>query len=524
MTRYYLLAATAIAGLLVAAPSMAQNRSSFIDQDGRDDLKSATVSANISCAMLNNRLMDEVTTLSARHVEATEKLPGYCHVTGYIRPQIHFELAFPDQWNRRVYMFGNGGYAGEDLAAPSRIETRNAALARGFLTVQQNTGHDAQTYNLGDFASDLALLIDYGSRAVHITVNTAKELAEIYYDRHPSFSYWDGCSTGGRQGLMAAQRYPGDFDGILAGAPVLRFSDTGLWNIWNAQALAKAPIRKAQLPALAKAVMEKCDAIDGAKDGLIADPRQCTFDPAADLKICETGGDDCFTKAQVETLKTIAGGVQVNGKKVFPGVVPGTEGLDPAGVSGWEEWVISEKGPSRQLAYGETFVKNMALLPASGKQLDWKTYDFNTQFEKTGIVKGLVDADNPDLSEFHKRGGRMITYFGWSDPALNPLMGVEYYEAVRKAMGEKETENFYRLFMVPGMFHCRMGYGADTFDAFTPLMDWVENGKAPEVIQAKQVIAGKTTMTRPLCPYPQSAKYSGSGDVKDGGNFACAAP
>jgi feruloyl esterase len=240
--------------------------------------------------------------------------------------------------------------------------------------------------------------------------------------------------------------------------------------------------------------------------------------------MCENGGDDCFTTAQVDTLKTLAGGVTVKGQTVFPGVLPGTEGIDAAGVSGWEEWVISEKGPSRQLAYGDTFVKNMAMLPASGKDIDWKRYDFDTQYEKTVMVRGLVDADDPDLSAFHKRGGRMITYFGWSDPALNPLMGVDYYESVRKTMGAEKVADFYRMFMVPGMFHCRMGYGTDTFDAFTPLMDWVENGKAPDVIEAKKIVADKTTMTRPLCPYPQAAKYSGSGDINDGANFACQAP
>lgn len=524
MARPWVLGTYALLGLAVAASAQAQNRSSFNDIGDRPDLTAASVSSDISCTALRNRSFDAVTTLDAHYIAATDRLPGFCHITGYIQPQIRFELALPDQWNRRVYMFGNGGYAGEDLAAPSRVETRNSALARGFMTVQQNTGHDATTYDLGDFAADLALLVDYGSRAVHVTLQTAKAVAAIYYARQPAFSYWDGCSTGGRQGLMAAQRYPGDFDGILAGAPVLRFSDTGLWNIWNAQALAKAPIRKEQLPALAKAVMNTCDAVDGVKDGLISDPRQCNFDPARDLKICEKGGDDCFSKDQVETLKTLAGGVKVKGKTVFPGIVPGTEGLDAQGISGWDQWVISEKGPSRQLAYGDTFVRNMAMLPASGRQLDWKAFDFETQYEKVVSVRAIVDADNPDLSEFHKRGGRMITYFGWSDPALNPLMGIDYYESVRKQMGAEKTAAFYRLFMVPGMFHCRMGYGTDTFDAFTPLMDWVENGKAPDVIQASKIVDRKAVMTRPLCPHPQIAAYSGTGDVNDASNFSCKVP
>ncbi len=519
-----LLASCALVTLAAFTPALAQNKSSFIDQKDRPDFASATVSPQIACGMLNSQSFADVTTLKATHVAGVGNVPGHCQVTGYIRPQVRFEITLPDNWNRRLYMFGNGGYAGEDLAAASRIATRNAALSKGFLTVQQNTGHDAVTYKLGDFAQDLDLLIDYGSRAVHVTVDTAKAIAARYYDRHPSFSYWDGCSTGGRQGLMAAQRYPGDFDGILAGAPVLDLTNTQIWGVWNARALLKAPISRAQLPVLAKAVMDKCDAIDGARDGLIADPRQCNFDPAKDLKICEAGGSDCFTPAQAETLKTLAGGVKIKGETIFPGVQFGTEGVDPTGVSGWDMWMVSDPGPSRQLAYGETFVKNMAMLPASGKAIDWKTFDFDAEYPKIGAIREIVDATNPDLSEFRKRGGRMITYFGWSDPALNPMMGVNYYEAVRKQMGAERTAEFYRLFMVPGMFHCTAGYGTDVFDAFTPLMDWVENGKAPEVIRASQMKDGKPAMTRPLCPYPQSARYSGNGDLKDGANFECKMP
>ena len=524
MRRSLLLASCTLLALSAATPSLAQNRSSFIDQKDREEFSAAPVEPRIACAMLNNAAFSDISSLKALHVEETTDVPGHCQVTGYIRPQIRFEVTLPDHWNRRLYMFGNGGYAGEDLAAPPRIATRNAALSRGFLTVQQNTGHDAATYRLGEFAGDMSLLIDYASRAVHVTAQTAKAMAARYYDRNPAFSYWDGCSTGGRQGLMAAQRYPGDFDGILAGAPVLDFTNTQVWGVWNARVLEKAPISKAQLPALAKAVMDKCDAIDGVTDGLIADPRQCDFDPQRDLKICEAGGNDCFTPAQAGTINTLAEGVKINGETVFPGIPWGTEGLDGTGASGWDLWIVSEDGPSRQLAYGETFLKNMALLPASGKDIDWKTFDFDKEYSKIGMIRDILNATDPDLSEFQKRGGKMISYFGWADPALNPMMGVNYYEAVRKEMGEEKAAEFYRLFMVPGMFHCREGYGTDRFDAFTPLMDWVENGKAPEVIRASQMKDGSSIRTRPLCPYPQVAKYSGTGDVNDGANFECGIP
>lgn len=523
MRRFAFVASCAAACITFVQPAHAQNRSSFTAQQDHSQFAFASVEPYIACATLNGAAFAGVTMLRATHVAGPGDLPGHCRVTGYIAPQIRFEVTLPDRWNRRLYMFGNGGFAGEDLEAATRVATRDAALSRGFLTVQQNTGHDALTYRLGAFATDPALLVDYGSRAVHVTVELAKAVATRYYDRHPAFSYWDGCSTGGRQGLMSAQRYPGDFDGILAGAPVLDLTNTQIWGVWNARALQKAPISKAQLPALAKAVMAKCDGIDGAADGLIADPRQCDFDPAKDLKICEAG-DDCFTKAQVGTLKTLADGVRIKGELVFPGVVHGTEGLDTQGVSGWDMWMVLQPGPSRQLAYGETFLKNMAMFPASGQSIDWQTFDFDADYPKIGQIRNIVDATDPDLGAFRNRGGRMITYFGWSDPALNPMMGVNYYESVRKRMGAAETADFYRLFMVPGMFHCTGGYGTDVFDAMTPLMDWVENGKAPETIPARRVRDGSTTLTRPLCPYPQVARYSGTGDVSDGENFQCAAP
>lgn len=524
MKQNVLTATCFLAALVAASPGFTQNSSSFLDQKDRADLSFAPVSAQFSCDSISAQSLPNVTSMRTRHVASSGNLPGYCQVTGYISPQIRFEVALPDQWNRRLYMFGNGGYAGENLAAESRVATRDAALAKGFLVVQQNSGHDAATYRLGEFAEDLSLLIDYSSRAVHVTVETAKMLAEHYYGRNPAFSYWDGCSTGGRQGLMAAQRYPADFDGILAGAPVLNFSDTQVWGVWNARALLKAPIKRTQLPTLAKAVMDKCDATDGVSDGLIADPRQCTFDPSNDLKICDVESDDCFTPAQVETLQTIAEGVKINGEIVFPGVPWGTEGLLASGDSGWDYWLVDPDGPSRQLQYGETFLQNMAMLPASGKDIDWKTFDFDTEYPKIGMIKEILDATDPDLTAFEKRGGRMITYFGWADPALNPMMGIDYYEAVRREMGEDKTSDFYRLFMVPGMFHCRSGYGTDTFDAFTPLMEWVERGKAPESIEEAKLQDGSPVMTRPLCPYPQVAKYTGNGDINVAANFQCGAP
>lgn len=509
----------ALAGA-TAMPALAQHPASFTDMPADAGFIQPTVSPQAECEALANEAFHDVSLIEAVHQQASGDVPGFCQVTGYIRPAIRFEIALPDTWNRRLYMFGNGGYAGENLADPERIGRRDAALSRGFMSVQQNTGHDAATYRLGEFADgNLGLLIDYASRAVHVTVNLAKEVAERYYDSGPSYSYWNGCSTGGRQGLMAAQRHPGDFDGIVAGAPVLDFTDTQLWGIHNAQALDKAPISKAQLPVLAEAVMAKCDAIDGLEDGLIADPRQCDFDPAADLPTGD--GETDFTPEQIAALQSIAEGIKVNGETVFPGVPWGVEGMTAAGDSGWDLWIVSEDGPSRQLVYGETFLQNMAMLPKSGNDLDWRTFDIEANYADIQQIREILDATDPDLSDFASRGGRIIGYFGWADPALNPLMGVEYYEAVQAEMGEEVTSDFYRLFMAPGMFHCDGGYGPDQFDPFTPLVEWVERGVAPDKIVATQ---SEPQRSRPLCPYPQVARHDGTGDVNDAASFACVAP
>lgn len=510
------------AGVAAMSPAAAQNRFSFTSTDTAD-FATPVAAAEADCDALNSASFDGVTFLSATREQVDGA--GFCRVSGVISPAIQFEIALPDSWNRRLYMFGNGGYAGEDLTADSRVATRDAALLRGFLTVQQNTGHDARTEPLGTFADgDLSALVDYAHRAVHETVSLGKEIAATYYTRGPAFSYWDGCSTGGRQGLMSAQRYPGDFDGIVAGAPVLDFTGTQLWGIYNAQVLAEAPISESQLGTFAEAVMGKCDAIDGVEDGLITDPRQCDFDPVADLPICEgdEASDDCFTTEQAEGIAAINAGVFVDGEQVFPGVPWGVEGVDESGFSGWSQWIVADGGPSRQGVYGATFLQNMALLPARGVDEDWRSFDIEGRYSEIGMIRDILDATDPDLSAFRDKGGKMLTYFGWADPALNPLMGVEYYEDVTEEMGD--ASDFYRLFMVPGMYHCRSGYGPDKFDALTPLIDWVENGVAPETLVATQESDGAVVRESRLCPYPEVAVHDGEGDPAEADSYACEMP
>ena len=526
-----LIAAIILSAGTLSAPAFAQNGYSFIDAEKSPlNYRAGGVAPRLPCEDLMRVSSGQLTIVSAELVVAAGDVPEFCRVIGTIQPEVKFEVALPTAWNRRLYMRGNGGYAGEPLDQPQRIAQRNAALRNGFVAVQTNTGHDAAAEPLGSFAVNPQKMIDYAFRAVHETAQAAKYVANAYYDRPAAYSYFDGCSTGGRQGLMSAQRFPGDFDGIIVGAPVLNFTDSVLVGIWQARALAAAPISPKKMTLIAQAVYRKCDAKDGLEDGLLADPRTCDFDPAADLPKCsgDREEDACFTSAQIAALKTIYGGIISNGKPFFPGLLPGTEktGTDSATlrqkVGGWDFWIIDPSGPSRLLQYGESYARYLAFAKAD-PNFDWRKFDFDKDLARTGDTRAMLDATNPDLSEFRSRGGKILMYFGWADTALSPLMGIDYYEKVAAKSGPA-TRDFYRLFMVPGMFHCRGGFGTDRFDPLTPLVNWVEGGAAPQRIEASQVEDGKTVRTRPLCPYPEVARYNGSGSVDEAGNFSCKAP
>jgi len=393
--------------------------------------------------------------------------------------------------------------------------------------VSTNTGHDAVTEPLGTFALDSQKLIDYAYRAVHVSAVTAKRIIQSYYDGTLRRSYFDGCSTGGRQGLMSAQRFPDDFDGIVVGAPVLDFS-TMVSYAWNQRALAAGPIDAEKLKIIADRVYAKCDSIDGLADGLIGDPRRCSFHPANDLPKCSSNidGPQCFSTAQIHALELIYGGTQSKGKQFFPGQLPGAEIAVPtaAGMSsGWIPWFMSPpNGRSTEGTFGETFMKYMAF-GKPDSNYDWTTFNVDMDPERMADSLAMLNATDPDLSRFKDRGGKIVMYFGWADPALNPLMGVRYYESVAQRLGSSTTE-FFKLYMVPGMFHCGGGVGVSTFDALTPLVTWVERGTAPESIVGSRVVDDNVVRTRPLCPYPQVAKYKGSGSIDDASNFVCSKP
>lgn len=483
------------------------------------------------CAKLASQALGkDVTIATAQFVAASANAPEHCDVRGVILPEAKFAVKLPTNWNQRFYMVGGGGFAGQ-LSLPQM----NPGLQKGYATATTDTGHDAAKEPLGTFAEHRAdnpqadrKKLDYAYLAVHNTAVVAKQLIKAYYGDSPKYSYWVGCSTGGRQGLMEAQRYPEDFDGYVIGAPVLKISYEGMRGIWNAQAvsLGAGAVAYDQLPLLAEAVYQKCDGSDGLKDGLIADPRQCRFDPLHDLPKCanDVAGKDCFTTAQRQGLQKVYGGVRNSkGALLYPGQPLGAEVAVPSpGGQARSGWIGSIGGDGGMgLGFGETFMRFLAFEPQRGKEWSWKQFNFDTDPPQMAAFSKLIDATNPDLTKLKQRGGKIIHYHGWADALVNPNMSVNYYESVLQKMGQRATAQFYKLYMIPGMFHCAGGVGCDRADWFSPLVEWVEKGVVPNVIAGARVQQNTTVMTRPHCPYPQVAKYKGSGDPNQAENFVC---
>ena len=516
-------------GFLAINPAVwAQNGSSFLEAENstvgytETPFRSAT-----ACADLVSLTDYDFSVISARSIAEGGTAPEHCRVSGVIAPEIGFQVNLPIAWNGRFYMYGNGGFAGTPPDAPNKERARDQALQRGFATAYTNTGHDRQREPLGTFAyNEVEKTIDYSFRAVHLTVAAAKELISAFYVREPDYSYWDGCSTGGRQGLMSAQRFPADFDGIIAGAPVLDFTGTVTSYIWNNLALKETPISSEKINLVGERLYAQCDAVDGLEDGLINDPRQCGFDPALHLPRCgaATLDSQCFTPDEINAIEKIYSGPSVEDKHLYPGQPMGAEVAGPSrgGVrSGWNGWLLNEGGPNIQLVFADTFLKYLAF-EQDDPDYEWTTFDFQTDPQRMSAIAEMLNATSPDLSRFEARGGKMITYFGWADTALNPLRAIEYYEHVEETMSS--AEEFYRLFMIPGMFHCGAGAGADQFDAFTPLIEWVEAGKAPERIVGAHLAERTVEFSRPHCPYPQVVQYKGSGVPEAAESFECSAP
>ena len=521
---------SAMALVLSVAPAAAQNGLSFTESEGSAvRFGNADLEPQMACAAIIGTLSTpETTIVAAEPVTSADGVPAHCRVIGVIAPEIRFEVDLPATWNRRMYMIGNGGFAGETPEIGPRPEYRALALELGFAIVMTNTGHSAIGDPGATFGTSLQKRMDYGFRGVHRTIVEAKRIAASFYGRPPAFSYFDGCSNGGRQGLISAQRFPQDFDGILAGAPLVDYVNTFTQGLWLGRILQATPLTLGKVETVGKAVYARCDGKDGLVDGLIEDPRKCDFDPVRDVRRCaaDNDGDDCLTEPQATVVAQVYNGMHDGGRKLHVGYSPGGEpaGLaftgDDTAQSGWDRWLIVQPGEQSIMhEFGEAFVKYLAFAKAD-PEYDANAFVFHKDIPKLGDARRLYDATEPNLTSFRTSGGKLLMYFGWGDMALPPLMGIDYWEKARRANGP-ETADFFRLFMMPGMFHCRGGIGPDRFDGMTALINWVENGVAPDRITASRVVEGKVVRSRPLCPYPKVARYSGTGNVDSAASFSC---
>jgi hypothetical protein len=530
------IAGTAAVGAVVllcstAQPARAQPFANL--KSAAVDYSKSDVEPRLTCASLANFKDREIAQLQTRVVPAADDAPAHCRVSGTLAPEIGFEVNLPARWNRRFYMIGNGGHAGESPDDPGRAAQRAGALKLGFVMATTNTGHDARKEPQATFVlSNPQKAIDYAYRAVHLTADTAKRIAREYYATSVAYSYWNSCSNGGRQGLIEAQRYPQDFDGIVANAPWVDQTGFTIGALWNQRALTEAPIPPEKLALVAERVMARCDRIDGLADGLIDDPRRCDFDPSRDLASCAAGSDgpNCLTSAQAGTLKKIYGGPVSGGRPFFPGFMYGSEamaaapGPNTASASGWLNLIVPRQVDAKpaDFSLAESTMKYL-VFPEPRPDYDVRTFDFDRDTALLERWGKLANADNPDLSAFRKRGGKLLMTYGWADAVLMPMMGVNYYERALQTNGPR-TREFFRLFMIPGMAHCAGGVGPDRHDPVTAVIDWVEKGKAPESLIASKVVNSQVVRTRPLCPYPQVARYKGAGSIDEAANFSCVAP
>jgi feruloyl esterase len=436
-------------------------------------------------------------------------LPAFCRVAATLTPtsdsDIKIEVWLPlSGWNGKYQAVGNGAWQGS-IGYAAMAE----ALRRGYATSSTDTGHVGGSASFG--MGHPEKVIDFAYRSEHEMAVTAKAVVNAFYGNAPKFSYWNGCSAGGRQAMKEAQMFPADFDGIIAGSPGLDWSGRTAQAVRVAQALQneQARLTPAKTQVLHNAVIAACDGLDGVKDGLIENPLACKFDPG--VLVCKGGEEPaCLTQAQVDTARLIYSPISdARTKQEIPGLAPGSE-------LGWTDMGWSASARATGLDHFRY------LIFASP---EWDVQKFNVATDVARLREGpsgAIDAADPNLKPFFDRGGKLIQYHGWADPQITPLASVAYFNRMAAASGgASKVHASYRLFMAPGMGHCGGGAGPNDFDELTALEQWVEQGKAPDAIIASHSREGKVDRTRPLCPYPQVATYKGSGSIDDAANFIC---
>ena len=464
-------------------------------------------------------------------------LPEFCRVLVDAKPSadsdIKIEVWLPTKdWNGKLRGQGNGGFAGELNYAEMAL-----AVSQNYATATTDTGHAGNAVDATWALGHPEKVTDFGYRAIHLMTEVAKSAIKGFYGNGPRHSYFAACSNGGRQALMEAQRYPADYDGILAGAPAYFWTHLLTNAVFNEQVTTAEPgsyIPVSKVAAIAHAVNEACDAKDGVSDGVLNDPRQCRFD--ATKMLCKAReSDSCLTAPQAKALnKLYEGARDAKGKQIFPGFPPGAE----EGNAGWGLWITGPaEGKSLLFAFGNGYFSNMVY-----EKADWSYKGVNLDEALSAAEKKTVkqlNATDVNLGAFQARGGKLVIYHGWNDPAISAISSIEYYDGVTKKMGDSNTAKFMQLYLVPGMQHCADGAGANSFGQGGPeakdsehnvqlaVERWVEKGVTPSGIIATKYTdddsAKPVKMTRPLCAYPQVAKYKGSGDTNDAANFTCAA-
>ena len=506
MTNRSLLITLFVAGscLGMAPPSLAQS-----DPAGQCQALSKTDFSGVT---------DAPTQVTAyTYVAATDDMVAYCRVEGYVAPTVNIEVHLPaTNWNGKFIKRGCGGYCGSISSVWWNCGNH---VKDGYACVVSDMGHKSTGGDAKWAYNNLDLKIDFGYRATHVSAAAGKAITESFYGNAPQRSYYMGCSTGGRQGLVEAQRFPWDFDGIIAGAPVINETGAGMRLIWtttaNLDENGEQILPASKIPMLHAAAISACDAIDGVEDGLIDDPRTCGFDPA-DLQCRRGDGDDCLTKDQVEVVRKIYSGPQTSdGEALFTGgPSPGSE-LDWVG-----NYIDPVSGPGRYYYMIGDMFRYMGFLPDPGPSWQPEDFDFDEDYKRLGMMEAIYTGSNPDLRKFRDAGGKMISYHGWADYSVIPLNTIDYYELASRTMGGLEDlQAFFRLFMIPGMSHCSGGAGAYAIDYLSHLEEWVENGKAPDMMMGHHpeeqtdrfgtdfpLDPNKIEFSRLVYPYPKAAR------------------
>ncbi|MFJ2113410.1 MULTISPECIES: tannase/feruloyl esterase family alpha/beta hydrolase [unclassified Streptomyces] len=520
-----------VCGVVIAAVVALTGSAPPTTTDGPATTSSRTTvtTPRMDCAALAKRTVEvlpgEPATIDlARVAPATADTPERCEVTALIAPQHQFTLKLPTKtWTGRYLQFGCGGLCG--LTEPHG-QTQMAEQCPGYqdgeyAVASGNGGHVGSN---GSFALDPNLVEDYAYEAEHQLSVASKNIIELYYGTPPDHSYFTGCSGGGRQALNLAQRYPTDFDGIIAGAPAANWVAMFVFSAgWSARANLAADgtqiLTSEDLPVLHKGALAACDRLDGLTDGLITDPRACSFDPGT-LR-CEKGRTTgCLTAAEVTAARKIyRGAVDERGVPFYPGHPGGGQpiGSEPA----WQSYIVRDHPdvPSGDEQLADTHLRYLAA-PNQAKSYDWRTISFDRKtFRELSTMSPVMNANDPDLRPFRDAGGKLILWHGWNDAPIPAQGTIAYWEAVRKVTGAG-TDRFARLYLIPGMYHCEGGDGPDRADMLTPLTEWVEGGGAPDrVVVSERDEAGTTVRTRPVYPYPRVAVHDGVGDPDKAASF-----